>query len=98
MRCGASGHAERFLSDFVSFRQTNLERRGDAGKLVRAIGVEMQKHIESDHVRDHQLGHIDDRDRVRGAQLPRPAQEGQPAGVCFQMVVTRAASRDRARR
>jgi len=32
-------------------------------------------------VRDHQHGHVDDRDRVRGAQLPRQRRKANLGGV-----------------
>jgi hypothetical protein len=37
--------------------------------------------IKGDEMPDHQQRHVDDRDRVRGAQLPRQRRKADPDGV-----------------
>jgi hypothetical protein len=44
-------------------------------------GLRTQQQIECDDVRDHQHGHVDDRDRIRGAQLPRQRRKANLGGV-----------------
>src|SRR5258708_552627 len=41
------------------------------GEGSNCLGLRTQHQIECDDVRDHQHGHVDDRDRIRGTQLPR---------------------------
>jgi hypothetical protein len=41
-----------------------------AGQYASCLGLRTYQQIESDDVRNHQRGHVDDGDRVGGAQLP----------------------------
>ena len=45
------------------------------------LGLGTQQQIECDDVRDHQQGHVDDRDPVHGAQLPRHCRKADLGGV-----------------
>jgi len=45
------------------------------------LGLRSEQQIECDEVRDHQHRHVDDRDRVGGAQLPRQRRKGDPGSA-----------------
>src|SRR5467141_1242568 len=45
------------------------------------LGLRTQQQIECDDVRDHQHRHVDDRDRVCGAHLPRHRRNADLDGV-----------------
>ena len=60
---------------------TGEERRPSRRLLTSRLGLRKQQQIECDDVRDHQQGHVDDRDRVRGAQLPRQRRKASVGGV-----------------
>src|SRR2546427_8414255 len=51
------------------------------GEGSNRLGLRPQQKIECEDVRDHQQGHVDDRDRVRRAQLPRQCRKADPDGV-----------------
>src|SRR6266853_343862 len=51
------------------------------GEGSNRLGLITQQQIECDDVRDHQHGHVDDRDRVCGAQLPRHRRKADLNGV-----------------
>src|SRR6266702_7000292 len=57
----------------------------DLGRFIREgpsnFGLGTHQQIERDEVRDHQHGHVDDRDRVCGTQLPRQRRKSDLDGV-----------------
>src|SRR5438270_6499374 len=52
-----------------------------AGEGWNRLWVWTQQQIKSDDVCDHQQGHVDDRYRVRGAQLPRQRRKANLDGM-----------------
>src|SRR5215469_3790519 len=70
------------LSTFSLPRAQNSELRG--GRLTNqapsCLSV-AQQDVERGEVCDHQHGHVDDRDRVRGTQLARQRRKGALGGV-----------------
>jgi hypothetical protein len=56
-------------------------RRHAASEGSNRLGLGTQQQIECGDVRDHQHGHVEDRDRVGGAQLPRQPRKANLDGV-----------------
>src|SRR6266849_932576 len=54
---------------------------GIADEGLRRLGPRTHQQIERGAVRDHQQGHVDDRDRVCGSQLPRQRRKVDLDGV-----------------
>src|SRR5882762_446016 len=52
-------------------QQSVRRRRRIAGEGSNGLGLRTQQQIKCDDVRDHPHGHVDNRDSVGGAQLPR---------------------------
>ena len=54
----------------VRARKGHRLRDGFAGDCPNCLRLPARQQIERDNVRDHQRGHVDDRNRIGGAQLP----------------------------
>src|SRR5207253_2535129 len=67
-----------------TLRETDLRSCRIAGGRPGRLGPGTQQQIEGGDVRDHQQGHVDDRDRVCGAQFSR--QRGK-AGLVAVIIV-----------
>ena len=70
------------LQLFLNTHAETLRCRRIAGEGSNGLGLRTKQQIECDDVRGHQHGHVDDRDRVRGAQFC-PATAGTPTWVAW---------------
>lgn len=58
-----------------------LSSRRLASQDSNRVGLGTQQEIDCEDVRNHQQGHVEDRNRVRGAKLPRQQRKANLDGV-----------------